>query len=217
MENGHSASFSDDEEPITADIVLKTLESAWLNEKFSPEILPHQNDMVECMLGQIQHMETNINKLPKTDFRLPVHKMELCRIKYIISSYLRTRLEKIERYTLQILKEERQRMASDTNYLTPAEYQYASSYIENLKSYLTTTALNNMPDNMHSFEDDKMTINPNMNAHVFFKANETVNGVVLEGLGEDQDEEIDLEAGSQHILPYKYIADLVKNGKVQLI
>lgn len=202
MNTEQDVELSDDEEPITAGVVLKTLESAWLNEKFAPEILPHQNDMVECMLGQIQHMEKNIDKLPKNDFRLFAHKMELCRIKFIISSYLRTRLEKIEKYSLEILNVERQRMESETNYLTPAEYQYAQSYVDNMKSYLTTAALSQMPGNMQSFDVNKMAIHPNMNAHVFLKANETVNGIVLDGLNPDQDEEIDLEGICSFFLNY---------------
>lgn len=193
MDDDVDLNLSDEEEHITAETVLKTLESAWMNEKFAPEILPHQNDMVECMLGQIQHMEVNINKLAKTDIRLCVHKMELNRIKYMISSYLRTRLHKIEQFTIQILNEEQQRMESETNHLTPAEYEYAQSYLSGMKSYLTTAALSSMPGNMQNFDPAKMASVPNLNSHVFLKANITVNGIVCEGLSMDQDEEVDLQ------------------------
>ncbi|XP_026764491.1 DNA replication complex GINS protein SLD5 [Galleria mellonella] len=209
--------FSNDEEEITADTVLKTLQSAWQNERLAPEILPHRNDMVECMLGQIQHMERNINKLPKTDLRASIHKMELSRIKFIICNYLKTRLNKIEKYCIPILNEEKQRIDSGTNYLTPSEYKYAQEYLLNLESHLKTVVLNKVPNNMQTFEMSKMAVYPNLQTHVFLQANETVNGVVLEDIFGDQDEEIDLEEGSQHILQYKPIADLVKNGKVQLI
>ncbi|CAH1643453.1 unnamed protein product [Spodoptera littoralis] len=206
----------DEEEEITADVVLKTLQSAWQNERLAPEILPHRNDMVECMLGQIQHMERNINKLPKTDLRATIHKMELSRIKFIICNYLKTRLSKIEKYCIPILNEERQRVESGTNFLTPMEYKYAQEYLLNMENHMKTVVLDKMPGNMQMFETNKMAVHPNMQSHVFLKANETINGVVLEDLA-GEDEEIDLEEGSQHILQYKPIADLVKNGKVQLI
>lgn len=61
------------------------------------------------MLEQIQHMENNMSKLDKQDFRLLAHRMELERIRFIISSYLRLRLEKIELYTQYILKQESER------------------------------------------------------------------------------------------------------------
>ncbi|XP_014360378.2 DNA replication complex GINS protein SLD5 [Papilio machaon] len=209
--------ISDEEEEITAQTVLKILQNAWQNERLAPEILPHQNEMVECMLGQIQHMERNINKLPKTDLRASIHKMELNRIKFIICNYLKTRLDKIEKYCISILNDEKQRLESGTNYLTPSEYKYAQEYLINMESHLKEVALDHVPGNMQSFDLNKLVIYPYLQAHVFLKANETVTGIILEDLGGDQDEEIDLEENSQHILQYKPIADLLKSGKVQLM
>lgn len=183
---------SDDEEEITAEIVLTTLQKAWQNERLAPEILPHRNDMVECMLGQLQHMERNINKLPKTDFRASIHKMEMSRIKFIICNYLKTRLCKIEKYCIPIINDERQRIESGTNYLTPYEYKYAQEYLLNIENHMKNVILNKIPANMQSFEMNKMAEHPNLQTHVFLKANETINGVILEDLA-GEDEEIDLE------------------------
>lgn len=119
---------SSDEDPVTAQIVLKSLEEAWLNEKFSPEILPHQSDLVDCMLQQIHQMEENISKLEKGDFRITIHHMELDRIRYVITSYLRTRLEKIEKFTASILNDESKR-STDEQYLSDGEFKFAQDYI----------------------------------------------------------------------------------------
>lgn len=183
---------SDEEEEITAETILRTLQNAWQNERLAPEILPHRNDMVECMLGQIQHMERNINKLPKTDLRASIHRMELNRIKFLICNYLKTRLSKIENFCIPIINDEKQRIESGNNYLTPSEYKYALDYLSNMESHIKTVALDKMPGNMQVFEMNKMAVYPNLQTHVFLKANETVNGVVLEDLTGD-DEEIDLE------------------------
>ncbi|XP_030032512.2 DNA replication complex GINS protein SLD5 [Manduca sexta] len=216
MESNVHLDLSDEEEEITAETVLKTLQTAWQNERLAPEILPHHNDMVECMLGQIQHMERNINKLAKTDLRASIHKMELNRIKFVICNYLKTRLNKIEKYCIPILNEERLRLETSTNYLTPSEYKYAQDYLLNIENHIKSVILNKVPSNMQALEMNKIAEYPNLQTHVFLKANEMVNGVVLEDLT-GEDEEIDLEEGSQHILRYKPIADLVKNGKVQLV
>ena len=61
----------------------------------SPELLPYQGEMLELMLGQIAHMEENMKDLDKNDFRYVVHQMELERIRYIVASYLRSRLQKM--------------------------------------------------------------------------------------------------------------------------
>jgi hypothetical protein len=63
LENISYLEESDDE--ITAERALQALENAWLNEKFSPELLPHQLELVECMLEQISHMEDNLKRLVK--------------------------------------------------------------------------------------------------------------------------------------------------------
>lgn len=193
MDDNLNLELSDEDEEITAQAVLKTLESAWQNERLAPEILPHRNEMVECMLGQIQHMERNIAKLPKTDLRASIHKMELSRIKFVICNYLRTRLNKIEKYCIHILNEEKQRMESGTNYLTPSEYKYAQEYLLNMEKHLKTIALDKMPGNMQAFDTNKMIVYPNLQTHIFLKANETISGIVIEGISVDQDEEIDLD------------------------
>lgn len=185
--------ISDEEEEITADVVLKSLEAAWQNERLAPDILPHRHELIECMLGQVQHMERNINKLPKTDLRATIHKMELSRIKFIVSNYLRTRLHKIEKYCIHVINEEKQRIESGTNYLTPSEYKYAQEYLLNMEKHLKSIALDKMPGNMSTFDVNKLAIYPNLQSHVFLKANETVNGVILDGFTADKDEEIDLE------------------------
>ena len=202
-----------EEEELTAQSALLAIEEAWLNEKFAPEILPHQSDLVDCMLQQIAHMEENVKRLEKGDIRLMIHRMELDRIKFVISCYLRARLEKIELYAIHILSQEANRSPEEC-YLTAAELQYAKEFLSSMETLFRTIALQHMPGNFQTFEVNKVTVKPNMNAHVFLRANSRVSGIMLPG---SMDEEIDLEPGSQHIIQYSAVADLVKNGTVQLI
>ncbi|EZA56727.1 DNA replication complex GINS protein SLD5 [Ooceraea biroi] len=216
MDEGLEDDLLDDGDGIgelTAQTVLLKIENAWMNERFAPEILPHQSDLVDCMLQQIAHMEGNVKRLERGDLRALVHRMELDRIRYVISSYLRTRLEKIERYTVHILSEEANR-GPDEGYLTPNELRFAKEYLANLETLFKTVALQHMPPNFQRFEVNKFAIKPNMQAHVFLRANDRVSGIVLPGT---LNEEIDFEEGSQHIIQYSAVAHLVKSGKVQLI
>jgi hypothetical protein len=68
---------------------------AWLNEKFAPELLEHKTGIVECIIEQINHMENNIKTAKKGDFRIAIHKLEIDRIKFILHSYLRIRINKV--------------------------------------------------------------------------------------------------------------------------
>jgi len=54
-------------------------------------------------------MEEQMRDLDKNDFRAVVHSMELERVRYIMASYLRCRLQKIETYTQHILNQEASR------------------------------------------------------------------------------------------------------------
>ncbi|XP_012237089.1 DNA replication complex GINS protein SLD5 [Bombus vosnesenskii] len=202
-----------EEEELTAQSVLLAIEEAWLNEKFAPEILPHRSDLIECMLQQITHMEENMKRLDKGDLRLMIHRMELDRIKYMISNYLRARLEKIEKYTIHILSQEANRSSEDC-YLSVAELQFAKEFLASIETLFKTVALQHMPGNFQTFEVDTLAVKPNMQAYVFLRANDRINGILLPG---SMDEEIDLEPGSQHIIQYSAVADLVKTGAVKLI
>ncbi|XP_068977886.1 DNA replication complex GINS protein SLD5 [Bombus flavifrons] len=202
-----------EEEELTAQSVLLAIEEAWLNEKFAPEILPHRSDLIECMLQQITHMEENMKRLDKGDIRLMIHRMELDRIKYMISNYLRARLEKIEKYTIHILSQEANRSSEDC-YLSVAELQFAKEFLASIETLFKTVALQHMPGNFQTFEVDTLAVKPNMQAYVFLRANDRINGILLPG---SMDEEIDLEPGSQHIIQYSAVADLVKTGAVKLI
>lgn len=202
-----------EEEELTAQSVLLAIEEAWLNEKFAPEILPHRSDLIECMLQQITHMEENMKRLDKGDLRLMIHRMELDRIKYMISNYLRARLEKIEKYTIHILSQEANRSSEDC-YLSVTELQFAKEFLASIETLFKTVALQHMPGNFQTFEVDTLAVKPNMQAYVFLRANDRINGILLPG---SMDEEIDLEPGSQHIIQYSAVADLVKTGAVKLI
>ena len=145
--------YLSDEEQITAQKVLQTLEEAWLNEKFSPELLESQADYVDCMMEQIQQMEDNLNKLKKTDFRVEVHHMELARIRYIITSYLRTRLEKIERNTVHILEQEASRSPLNPH-LSEGELAYAKDFLACQENHFKQLVLKHIPP---PFQDFKST------------------------------------------------------------
>jgi len=51
---------------------------------------------VEALREEMVMMEGNLRKLNPTDIRLSVHKMELKRLRYVLTSYLRIRILKIQ-------------------------------------------------------------------------------------------------------------------------
>ncbi|SPP89572.1 DNA replication complex GINS protein SLD5 [Drosophila guanche] len=201
----------DEMEQITAQKVLEVLETAWINEMCAPEILPDQTDMLELMVSQVSHMVEQMKDLDKNDFRAVVHSMELERVRYIMASYLRCRLQKIETFTQHILNQEDVREPDDKR-LSPEETKFAREYSSHVDEYFHKVATQYMP-NQQRGELEQRIVAPNLMSHVFLKANVAVPAVIV---GVD-DEEVDMAPGSQHIIPYQLVADLIQNNQGQLI
>ncbi|ESO09211.1 hypothetical protein HELRODRAFT_73724 [Helobdella robusta] len=90
-----SGSDGEEEKTMSSKELLSLLETAWLNEKFAPELLHHKIEIVDCMLDQLSAMAKNLEKSRKPNIRVSIHELELERIKFILSSYLRQRLQKV--------------------------------------------------------------------------------------------------------------------------
>jgi len=204
----------DGDEIMTAGEVLKKLEEVWLNEKFAPDLLETQSQLVDCMLEQITEMEENIQRARKNDFKIHIHRMEIDRIRYILSSYLRIRLHKVEKYCGKLLEDE----ANGAEKLSPEELQYAKEYKENLDGHLKNVACQHMPQNLQSLDPKQTNRHPLLDKYVFLLVNEDTQGIMVEDDTSEGGEEIlDLERGEQHIMRYKPVAELVASGAVSLI
>ncbi|ESO90396.1 hypothetical protein LOTGIDRAFT_164323 [Lottia gigantea] len=207
-----------DEEVMTAGEVLEKLEEAWLNEKFSPEILESKSDLVECMLEQITAMEENIQRAKKGDFKVSIHRMEIDRIRYVLSSYLRIRLKKIENFTAHILHQECNRKDEDSPLLSPEEFKFAKEYQNSIEGHFSTLALRHMPANSQTLDPKLTVIKSNLDSYVFLQVNEETQGILIEEETLETGEEIvDLEKNDQHIMRYRPLAPHVNSGAVSLI
>ena len=48
-----------------------------MNEKFAPELLENQSEVVDCVLEQVNQMEQNIQRSKKSDFSIAIYRMEV--------------------------------------------------------------------------------------------------------------------------------------------
>lgn len=221
----------EEEEQITAGKVLQNISLAMQNERLCPELLPHSSDMVELMLGQIAHMEENLQSVDSNDFRSIMHKMELERIRYTLASYLRCRLKKIEEFTGHILEEEALRSDSEKR-LSPSELVFAKGYRDILEHHLFQVAIRHMPANLQKNDDKLRIVRPNLMSHFVVKVNSeskcnfstfllSFTNVLFSQIAPAtivgvNDEEIDLAPGSLHLLPYQVVSDLLIKGSVSM-
>ncbi|XP_048378990.1 DNA replication complex GINS protein SLD5 [Stegostoma tigrinum] len=218
MVGGEGLDDEEEEEILTPAQLIAKLEEAWLNEKFSPDLLEHKAEIVECVMEQLDHMEQNLQRARKGDLKVTAHRMETERIRYVLSSYLRSRLQKIEKFFPHILEKEKSRLEAEPSYLSPQEYAFAKEYMANCETYLKSLALKHMPPNLQALDLLKAVPKPNLDSFVFLRVKEKQENILVEPETEDQREyTVDLEEGTQHLMRYKTIAPLVASGAVQLI
>jgi len=202
------------EEELSAAEVLAKLEEAWINERNAPELLHPRMEMVDCMLEQLKTMEGNLARLSKGDLRLPVHRMELGRIRFVINSYLRARLEKIESQIWHYTGP-----GEAGSRMTQEEAAFAESFRDTSNSLLNSLVLKNLPGGSWDPEKSVPALpGPSLSQAVFVKVLESREGIeVRDESGGDRDETVDLVEGAQHILQYNVVRGLLDDGCVALI
>lgn len=206
---------NEEENCLSVQKVLETIKTAWKNEKLSPELLPNKIEYIECMLEQIKQMEENIEKLRKEDIRIEIHRMEIERIRYVITSYLRVRIEKIEKFAQDIVQQDSERSLENA-YLSPDEMKYARSYLKSIDNHFNKY-LSLLPPNLRTLEDSKKLIRPDLSTYVFLRSTKDVANVYIKDMSDNKEDEFVLDEGSQHIIPYESIAEFVKTGDVELL
>ncbi|XP_054168642.1 DNA replication complex GINS protein SLD5-like [Oppia nitens] len=191
------------------------------NQMNSPQVLPYNELVIECVIEQIQHMTENLKRLSsKLDqFCIEQHTTELSRLSYASHQYLRVRLNKIElnsNWLIQTLQ---------TNYkfvdklLSKNEMKYLDNYVTSVDTYLNQSVLGRLPFNRTSIMNYKTIDLPNNDdnqwhkTYVFVKAMKATQVLVDDASGQQT---VHLDANSQHFLPYTAVRRHLMNDSQDL-
>uniref|UniRef100_A0A182M0D5 DNA replication complex GINS protein SLD5 n=1 Tax=Anopheles culicifacies TaxID=139723 RepID=A0A182M0D5_9DIPT len=212
-ENALADELEDDEEEIqmSSQEVLEALQRAWINEKFAPDMLPYEEALVEMVMIQLVHMEDNLETANKNDLLYIVHRMEVERIRFIVASYLRCRLQKLETYASHILDVESARPRNSKR-LSEAERKFTHDFHDSVETHFHELVTRHMPQN-HQDDERARRVMPNLNTHVFARARQDVGEYSLAG-GEHS---VNIRAGAVHLFRYRDIEPLVIEGQLELI
>jgi len=176
--------------------------------ELSDNLLPYQPDVVDYIVDQITHMNGVINKTKNrwSPFCIEQHKIELERFSYLINTYLRTRLKKIESNAPHLIKLLRTDIERATKFLSPLEAKYLDRYNDSIDTYMKNV-INSMPDNMQRFRLASI------------KQKERANYAFVLGCSEatviDGEAEVILEPDVCRILTVSTIIDLLEKGSRQ--
>ncbi|THD27225.1 GINS complex subunit 4 [Fasciola hepatica] len=128
----------------------------WQNEKAAPILLSAHPDLLGLVQSETDRLNTEAKTLPAGDLRAQIKRMQAERIRFILTDYVRIRIEKIERFAEHILAEERARPESEAPHLTAEEFLFAKAYTSSIKEYLRNVILNRLPANMQTVKDEDL-------------------------------------------------------------
>ncbi|KAL8836228.1 MAG: hypothetical protein Q9170_003005 [Blastenia crenularia] len=164
--------------------------------------------------AQIEVVEEQVGNIdPKTNFRLIIIQTELERFKFLVRSFLRTRIAKIDKYTLYSLTNPVQ-----LERLSPSELRYAQSHQALLEGHYRSSFLSQFPTNLQRLDDTaggiSMIEQPDVDKAVFVRALRNVEEpVIVEGT----DIDFKMKRGDVYVVRWSAVRDLILNGNAELI
>lgn len=208
---------ADDYESLIATTDVELLKRAWRNEKAAPEILHFQTALVQRSREQIQLMEETVEEFGEngTDpLTVSLYQMDLDRTQFLLRSYLRIRLQKIEKYMFHILK------TDVWSRLSEQEQKFAKRCTDDMERHLEQSVLSRLPDGYQSIlkqsvasEEDDMVPEPRLDTFVFCKSKGSIEAFQLD----DSKEVVDLVADDLYILRYNSVKPLIESGQIDLV
>ncbi|KNC85067.1 hypothetical protein SARC_02728 [Sphaeroforma arctica JP610] len=185
---------------------------ALINEKATPEILSYRDDLVDDVIEQIKSQEENVQAAGTANvanlFIAQLYMKEIERLRYLVSSYLRTRLWKIEEHALYILQNETLR-----NRLSDKEFEVAQKYAEIERKALDDAFISLLPNDPLQRDEMVTAVPPELNRPVFCKVLEDVDVPLEDGAP------LELSKNDIVLTRYSYIRDVANedNSPIQFI
>ncbi|TQS39238.1 hypothetical protein Golomagni_00240 [Golovinomyces magnicellulatus] len=219
---------------------LHALVRAWVNERAITELLPFvlnrikltcicntswpQDELItRCRrrikdrIDLIESMTGNMD--PKTNFSLIIIQTDVERWKFIIRSYLRARLSKIQKFTLHYLSSPELQ-----TYLSVDESAYAMKYQQIIHQHYLNCFLGRFPINLQNLNDSAGGINmvevPDQEVSVFVRGLGSRNGddaVQVKGKGKNGHGEIAVARGEVVVTKWSDVREFLKTGEMELV
>ncbi|POS87343.1 hypothetical protein EPUL_003357 [Erysiphe pulchra] len=204
---------------------LRALTRAWVNERATTELLEWPQDglitrcrtRVKDQIDLVERLTGNMD--PKKNFSLIIIQTDVERWKFMIRSYLRTRLAKIQKFTLHYLSSpELQAHLSDD------ESAYAIKYQQILHQHFLNSFLGKFPVNLQNLNDTAGGISmieaPDEEASIFARGLGSRDGgdtVHVTGRGRNENGEIGIARGEVVVAKWSDVREFVKKGEMELV
>lgn len=246
---------------ITPEKDYTRLMTLWRNERCCPELLPFPTLLMSRMLRRVQeqienienismgfyeepssgiNLDSNDPSLGSNNDKLPLLCMEaeLERVKFLIRSFLRCRMHKIDKYMLYLKQLEYggEGITPLNELLSEQETVYHTRHFASLLKLFNTSVLRHMPPELQAINDTEGSISmvdePEWGKFVFLHVKMPSQRALKEDplleLNEfgkpcytvtiqELNEDVELTIGGIYVMRYEVIRDLLRDDKVELI
>eukprot|EP00127_Corallochytrium_limacisporum_P002935 Clim_evm24s143 gene=Clim_evmTU24s143 len=214
--------------------VVDSMRRAWLNEQHCPEFLPYMQNLVEQLKGVLDKRQAEIDSVGNHNLddylTANIMQTELERIVFMLRSYFRVRLWKIQKHPA--LMQER---INEPGLLSVSEQGFLNTYIRILEGHLENSFTADLPDmlkahlNRRSHQDetafpqpptamDPHSISePNLDQFVLVEALEDCFALELNDNALDAHAKHTLHKGEKAVLRYRKVAEYMNRDHLQLI
>jgi GINS complex subunit 4 len=190
----------------------------WITEKAAPDLLFHETAMVDALKGGVEERQEKLNAMSSAadmTFLCSILQMEVNRVNFLLHSYHRCRLQKIEKYATYIITEKREDRCS------PAELNFLMGYAELLNSHFKSSFLDGLPDKLATWfsmdtpADDPLIVKPDTkNKFVTFRVK--TDDVTDYAIADGQDE-VSFHQGDIVVGNWKDFEALFRDDKIDLL
>jgi len=137
---------------------MTALRYAWIGEKCSPELLPYQANLVEHVQREIAAYQARLDNDEVVQQLTTVIQIEIDRARFVLASYLRTRLAKIQKFATYVTTEPKAQQR-----LSPAELEFARGYRALMADHFNAAFLKDIPEKYRSLDGRDSMAEPNTN------------------------------------------------------
>lgn len=194
---------------------VEQLRQTWINERCCPELLFYEDEIVDRikeLIDEQQELIFEARENNQDELLTRLSQMELDRVQYMLTAYLRTRIQKIEKHVIYILTN--QDMVSR---LSDNERDFASKYLDIIERLFNFSFLDSIPDKFRGLTEAESSTNmipePALGSHVFIKVKEDVG---LYQINENGDE-VELNENDILAASYQPFKALLIEDKIDLI
>ncbi|EGW33691.1 uncharacterized protein SPAPADRAFT_59059 [Spathaspora passalidarum NRRL Y-27907] len=213
--------FEESETPVTSNI-HNNLITAMINERMSPELLPFAQTTMTTALTAISNQQQylidsheygdSVGSTSEFKLNTMIIETEIERLCYLVRMYLRTRLSKLDKFTIYYINEEQE----DSKLLSAEEKEYIHKYAHLLTQLYNNCFLKKVPPSLTLLDDtsggQSMITTPDTNQHVFVKS-VTSKPITLFIDNDD----IELKRDGIYVVKYGLVKQYIELGDVILI